>query len=82
MQSIHDLLMSMTAILFVAAGLVVIQDLFHELGYRRSLARGVEGESPVKAHWKVSLALALVAWIPLLAALAIVLFTSGRVHVG
>lgn len=75
MQSIHDLLMSMTAMLFVAAGLVVVQDLWHELEYRRTQ------EGPVKAHWKVSLGLALVAWIPLLAAIAIVLFTSGRVGV-
>jgi hypothetical protein len=74
MQSIHDLLMSMTAILFVAAGLVVIQDLWQELEYRR------KQEDPVKAHWRVSLGLALVAWIPLLAALGIVIFSSGRVH--
>jgi drug/metabolite transporter superfamily protein YnfA len=74
MQSIHDLLMSMTAILFVAAGLAVIQDLWHEVEcWRRQ-------EGPVKAHWKVSLGLALVAWIPLLAALGIVILSSGRVH--
>jgi hypothetical protein len=81
MQAIHDLLMSMTALLFAIAGMVVLLDLWHELEYRRSLARGIEVEAPSQSRWKVSLALALVAWLPLLVALCMVIFTSGRVAV-
>ena len=81
MQAIHDLLMSMTALLFAIAGMVVLLDLWQELEYRRSLARGIEVEAPAHSRWKVSLALALVAWLPLLVALSMAIFTSGRVGV-
>ncbi len=81
MQTIHDLLMSMTAMLFAVAGLVVLHDLWLELESRRSVARGVRVETPKGSRWKVSLTLALLAWIPLLVALCIVVFTSGRVNV-
>lgn len=81
MQTIHDLLMSMTAMLFAVAGLVVLHDLWAELESRRSMARGVHVGAPSPSRWKVSLALALAAWIPLLVALAMVVFTSGRVGV-
>lgn len=81
MQAIHDLLMSMTALLFAISGMVVLLDLWHELEYRRSVARGISAEAPSSRRWKVSLALALVAWLPLIAALCMALFTSGRVGV-
>lgn len=81
MQTIHDLLMSMTAMLFAVAGMVALYEIWRELEYRRSLARGVATESPSRSGWKVSLGLAMVAWIPLLVALALVLWTNGRVGV-
>ena len=81
MQTIHDLLMSMTAMLFAIAGMVAIYDMWCELESRRSTARGVQPQTKSQSRWKVSLALALVAWIPLLLALAMVIFTSGRVGV-
>lgn len=81
MQAIHDLLMSMTATLFAIACIVLLRDMWHEMEYRRSVARGMEVESPSPSRWKVSVALALVAWLPLLVALAMVIFTSGRIGV-
>lgn len=81
MQAIHDLLMSMTALLFAISGMVVLLDLWHELEYRRALARGIAVEAPSPNRWKVSLALALVAWLPLIAALCMALLTSGKVGV-
>ncbi len=81
MQTIHDLLMSMTAMLFALAGLVALHDIWRELEYRRSMARGVAVESPSRSGWKVSLGLAIVAWIPLLVALGLVVWTNGRVGV-
>jgi hypothetical protein len=84
MQAIHDLLMSMAATLFASACIVLLRDMWQEVEYRRSIARGTDVESPSPSRWRVSVALALVAWIPLLLALGIVIFTSGRigVHMG
>ena len=84
MQAIHDLLMSMTATLFASACIVLLRDMWQEMGYRRSVARGMNVETPSPSRWRVSVALALVAWIPLLLALGIVILTSGRigVHMG
>jgi hypothetical protein len=81
MQTIHDLLMSMTAMLFAIAGMVAIYDMWCEVVSRRSTARGIQPKTQTQSRWKVSLALALVAWIPLLVALAMVIFTSGRVGI-
>lgn len=81
MQAIHDLLMSMTATLFAIACIVLLRDMWQEVEYRRSAARGIEIESPSPSRWRISVALALVAWIPLLVALAIVIFSSGRIGV-
>jgi heme/copper-type cytochrome/quinol oxidase subunit 2 len=81
MQAIHDLLMSMTATLFAIACIVLLRDMWHEVKYRRSVTHGMEAESPSPSRWRVSVALALVAWIPLLVALGIVIFTSGRIGV-
>ena len=81
MQAVHDLLMSMTAILFAIAGIVLVQDLCEEFEYRKGVARGFAVEEPSPSRWKVSVALALAAWIPLLLALALAIFSTGRVGV-
>ena len=84
MQAIHDLLMSITATLFASACIVLLREMWQEVEYSRSVARGMNVETRSPSQWRVSVALALVAWIPLLVALGIVIFTSGRigVHMG
>ncbi len=71
MQAAQYFLLSMTAILFVVAGFTFIHDVYLELGYRRAQMRGGEMMAPSPLRWRVSVALALLAWIPFLLALGI-----------
>ncbi len=63
--------LTLTAILFVVAGVTFIHDLWTELAYRRAQARGIQMEAPSSLRWRTSVTLALLAWIPFLLALGI-----------
>lgn len=66
------------AMIAFAAG-ILIYDLYREMQYKRALAAAGAGALPPLplVRWKVSLALALLAWGPLLLALGIVVVPSG-----
>jgi hypothetical protein len=71
MQAAQYFLLSITAILFVAAGFSFFHDLCLEFDYRRAQLRGVDMSAPSPLRWRVSVALALLAWIPFLVALGL-----------
>jgi regulator of protease activity HflC (stomatin/prohibitin superfamily) len=58
---------------------ILVRDFYLETRYRQSLATGATPPSAVKpeAHWRTSIALALLAWGPILLALGIVVVPSG-----
>jgi len=69
--------------IFAAVG-ILTYDLYRELLYRRALAAPAgEGAAPPRPQlrWRTSLALALLAWGPLLIALSIVVVPSGMAGV-
>lgn len=74
MQAAQYFLLSMTAILFVVAGITFVHNVLTELDYRVGRSRGMEVATPPPLRWRVTVALALLAWIPFLAALGIALF--------
>ena len=69
MQAIQYFLLTMTAVLFVVAGITFVHDVWTELDYRRARMRGVEMTTPSPLRWRMSVTLALLAWIPFLLAL-------------
>jgi len=70
MQATQYFLLTMTAILFAVAGITFIHDVWNELDYRRCQLRGMDVTAPPSPlRWRVSLTLALLAWIPFLLAL-------------
>src|SRR5689334_15772957 len=62
---------------------ILAYDLYLEMLYRQALAYAGEGKSPVKPplRWRGALALALLAWGPILLALGIVVVPSGMAGV-
>jgi hypothetical protein len=69
MQATQYFLLTMTAILFVVAGITFIHDVWSELDYRRGQMRGQDVTAPSPLRWRISVTLALLAWIPFLLAL-------------
>jgi regulator of protease activity HflC (stomatin/prohibitin superfamily) len=69
--------------MILAAVSILGYDLYRELIYRRTLAAASEGPLPhvPQWHWRTSLALALLAWGPILVALSIVVVPSGMAGV-
>ena len=63
----------------VAAG-ILIHDSILEIRYRRGLEEGSAGPAPA-IRWRTAVALALLAWAPLLIALSIVVVPSGMAGV-
>ena len=64
--------------MIVAAVAILTRDFYFELKYRQSLATGVTPPNATPStHWRNSLALALLAWGPILLALSIVVVPSG-----
>jgi len=70
------------AMLMVAAG-ILSYDLYLELQYRRSLTLPASGPVPPVPHvrWRTGMALAFLAWAPMLIALSIVVVPSGMAGV-
>jgi regulator of protease activity HflC (stomatin/prohibitin superfamily) len=67
--------------MIVAAG-ILAYDLYREVLYRRALAMpGAAATAPVEVRWRTSLALAMLAWGPLLLAFSIVVVPSGMAGV-
>jgi regulator of protease activity HflC (stomatin/prohibitin superfamily) len=69
--------------MIVAAICVLTYDLYREMLYRRLLQApgGAAGAVPVAVRWRTSLALAMLAWGPLLIAFSIVVVPSGMAGV-
>ncbi len=81
MQAAQYFLLSMTAVLFVVAGFSLVHDVGKELSYRRAQIRGLDVEEPVALRWRVTVSLALLAWVPFLLALGLaVLPVHGLLH--
>ncbi|MGE5110107.1 MAG: hypothetical protein ACM3JB_04550 [Acidobacteriaceae bacterium] len=80
MQAMQYFLLSMTAILFVVAGFTFVHDLCLELDYRRAQIRGLNIVAPSALRWRVSITLALLAWIPFLLALGLAVMPLRVFH--
>ena len=81
MEATQYFLLSMTAVLFVVAGFSLVHDLCLELGYRRAQMHGVDGEAPAAVRWRMTVSLALLAWVPFLLAVGMaVLPVHGLLH--
>jgi regulator of protease activity HflC (stomatin/prohibitin superfamily) len=81
MLTFKYLLFSIAVALFLGAAGVVFYDLRQSfLGRRRSGESG-EAYTPGPVRWRTTIALALLAWIPLLAAFAVAVIPSGHAGV-
>src|SRR5579864_4188091 len=83
MLALKNLLMSLgLGMILVAVG-ILSYDLYREILYRRALTKVEGGPVPAKPHlrWRTSLALALLAWGPMLLAFSIVVVPSGTAGV-
>src|SRR5271165_2423844 len=69
--------------MIVAAVCILTYDLYREMLYRRALETpgGAATSAPVTLRWRTSLALAMLAWGPLLVAFSIVVVPSGMAGV-
>ena len=68
--------------LFIAAVAVLAYDLYAEYKFRRAEASGTTGLSePEPVRWRTTIALAALAWAPMLIGLAIVVVPSGMAGV-
>jgi hypothetical protein len=66
--------------ILAAAGILGV-DLYREWKYRRALTAGGGAIiEPAQWHWRTSLALACLAWGPILLALSIIVVPSGAVR--
>jgi hypothetical protein len=67
--------------MFVIAAAIVANDMWLVVQYRRRLAIGAVVVEPQPVRWRTSVALAFLAWAPLLIALSIVVVPSGMAGV-
>ena len=69
--------------MMVAAACILAYDLYREMLYRRAMETpgGAVAAAPVVVRWRTSLALAMLAWGPLLVAFSIVVVASGMAGV-
>jgi len=82
MLALKYLLMTCGAGMMVAALGILVFDLYREVSYRRALATpGAIAAAPAVLRWRTSLALAMLAWGPLLVAFSIVVVPSGMAGV-
>jgi regulator of protease activity HflC (stomatin/prohibitin superfamily) len=81
MLALKNLLMAGGIGMIVAAVGILGYDLYREVLYRRALATPGTVAVAVVARWRMSLALAMLAWGPLLLALSIVVVPSGMAGV-
>jgi regulator of protease activity HflC (stomatin/prohibitin superfamily) len=83
MLALRYLLITCGLGMIFAAVCILTYDLYREMAYRRALETPGEAASaaPVVVRWRTSLALAMLAWGPLLAAFSIVVVPSGMAGV-
>jgi regulator of protease activity HflC (stomatin/prohibitin superfamily) len=69
--------------MMIAAVCILTYDLYREVLYRRALEtpEGAVAAAPIVVRWRTSLALAMLAWGPLLVAFSIVVVPSGMAGV-
>ena len=69
--------------MMIAAVCILTYDLYREMLYRRAMETpgGAVGAAPVVVRWRTSLALAMLAWGPLLVAFSMVVVPSGMAGV-
>lgn len=79
MLALKYLLITCGVGMMVAAVCILTYDLYREILYRRMLETpgGATAAAPVVLRWRTSLALAMLAWGPLLVAFSIVVVPSG-----
>jgi hypothetical protein len=80
MLALKYLLVSVGVGMMIVAGGILGYDLYREMVYRKSLdtRAGTAVSTPIVVRWRTSLALAMLAWGPLLVAFSIVVVPSGR----
>ena len=83
MLALRYLLITGGLAMIIAAVCILTYDLYREMLYRRSMETpgGATGAAPVAVRWRTSLALAMLAWGPLLVAFSIVVVPSGMAGV-
>ena len=83
MLALKYLLITGGLAMIIAAVCILTYDLYREMLYRRSMETpgGATGAAPVAVRWRTSLALAMLAWGPLLVAFSIVVVPSGTAGV-
>jgi len=83
MLALRYLLITCGVAMMIAAVCILTYDLYREMLYRRALQTpgGAVGAAPVVVRWRTSLALAMLAWGPLLIAFSIVVVPSGMAGV-
>ena len=83
MLALRYLLITCGVAMMIAAVCILTYDLYREMLYRRALQTpgGAVGAAPVVVRWRTSLALAMLAWGPLLIAFGIVVVPSGMAGV-
>lgn len=75
------LLLSGAVAMFVVAAVIVIYDYVQGQRYRKLTDAGVTGLTEQPVRWRTSVALAILAWLPLLIALSIAIVPSGHAGV-
>jgi regulator of protease activity HflC (stomatin/prohibitin superfamily) len=83
MLALKYLLIAVGLGMMVAAVFILAYDLYRDILYRRTLAKpeAVAVATPPALRWRASLALAMLAWGPLLVAFSIVVVPSGMAGV-
>jgi regulator of protease activity HflC (stomatin/prohibitin superfamily) len=81
MLALKNLLMAVGIGMMIAAVCILAYDLYRGVLYRRALATPGVVAVAVVARWRISLALAMLAWGPLLMAFSIVVVPSGMAGV-
>src|SRR5712691_7302109 len=83
MLALKYLLITCGVGMMIAAVCILTYDLYREILYRRALETpgGAVSGAPVVVRWRTSLALAMLAWGPLLVAFSIVVVPSGMAGV-
>ena len=83
MLALKYLLITCGVGMMIAAVCILTYDLYREMLYRRSMetSEGNAAAAPVAVRWRTSLALAMLAWGPMLVAFSIVVVPSGTAGV-
>ena len=81
MLALKYLLMTCGVGMMVVAAGILAYDLYREILYRRASETAEAAAAPVTVRWRTSLALAMLAWGPLLVAFSIVVVPSGMAGV-